>query len=211
MTTSNRPAQAIAWKRGPTDRAGSMSELATRQVVPGELRPFQVRRGRPGQAAAGPAALSGAAASARESGSLDRPATPPVRGEVVSRRPLFGRLAEAERVVQISAPAGSGKTVLIRSWLAEAGLARYAAWVAVDGEQQDPQEFWISVAGALRGTPAGSALVRPLTAAPDLDGWSVVDRLLKDLAPLQDRLWLVVDDVQGLGSAEARRQLELLL
>jgi LuxR family transcriptional regulator, maltose regulon positive regulatory protein len=129
----------------------------------------------------------------------------------VSRRPLFGRLAEAERVVQISAPAGSGKTVLIRSWLAEAGLARHAAWVAVGGEQQDPQEFWISVARALRGTAAGSALVRPLTAAPDLDGWSVVERLLKDLAPLEGRLWLVVDDAHLLDRREVLSQLELLL
>ncbi len=129
----------------------------------------------------------------------------------MSRRPLLRRLAEAERVVQLSAPAGCGKTVLIRSWLAEAGLARHAAWVAVDGEQQDPQEFWISVAGALRGTAAGSALVRPLTAAPDLDGWSVVERLLKDLAPLEDRLWLVVDDAHLLNRPEVLSQLELLL
>ena len=46
----------------------------------------------------------------------------------------------------------------------------------------------------------GSALVRPLTAAPDLDGWAIVERLLKDLAPLDDRLWLVIDDVHELGS-----------
>jgi len=67
------------------------------------------------------------------------------------------------------------------------------------------------VLGALRQTSAGSRLVRELTAAPDLDGWTVVERLLKDLAPLQDRLWLVIDDVHELGSAEALRQLELLL
>jgi LuxR family maltose regulon positive regulatory protein len=37
------------------------------------------------------------------------------------------------------------------------------------------------VADALRDTAAGSALVRKLTAAPDLDGWAIVERLLKDL------------------------------
>jgi len=104
----------------------------------------------------------------------------------VSRCALFGQLAEAERVVQISAPAGSGKTVLMQSWVAEAGLARHAAWVPVDSQERDPQGFWISVADALRGTAAGSALVRPLTAAPDLDGWAVVERLLTDLAPLEE-------------------------
>lgn len=41
--------------------------------------------------------------------------------------------------------------------------------------------------------PPGAALVRALTAAPDLDGWAIVKRLLTDLAPLEDRLWLVID------------------
>ena len=129
----------------------------------------------------------------------------------MSRCALFGRLFEAERVVQISAPAGSGKTVLMRSWIAEAGLGRHAAWVSVDREERDPRRFWISVADALRGTAAGSVLVRPLTAAPDLDGWAVVERLLKDLAPLEDRLWLVIDDAHVLGSDGVLPQLELLV
>jgi LuxR family maltose regulon positive regulatory protein len=128
----------------------------------------------------------------------------------VSRCALFRRLAEAERVVQMSAPAGSGKTVLMRSWIAEAGLARHAAWVSVDSDEQDPQRFWLSVLGALRETAPGAALVRALTATPDLDGWAVVERLLTDLAPLADRLWLVIDDVHELGP-DALRQLELLV
>ena len=111
----------------------------------------------------------------------------------------------------VSAPPGSGKTVLLRSWITEAGLAESAAWVSAGGEDRDPQRFWLSVLGALRRTPAGSALVRELTAAPDLDGWAIAERLLKDLAPLGDRIWLVIDDVHELGSGEARRQLELLI
>jgi LuxR family transcriptional regulator, maltose regulon positive regulatory protein len=130
---------------------------------------------------------------------------------VVSRYALFARLAESERVVHVSAPAGSGKTVLMRSWIAEAGLARQVAWVPVDSEVRDPRRFWISVADALRGTAAGSAQVRPLTAAPDLDGWAVVKRLLTDLDPLGDRLWLLIDDAHLLDAGEVLPQLELFL
>jgi LuxR family maltose regulon positive regulatory protein len=83
--------------------------------------------------------------------------------------------------------------------------------VPVDAGERDPQRFWLSVLGALRQTVPGSTLVRELTAAPDLDGWAIVERLLKDLARLQERVWLVIDDVHELGSAEALRQLELLL
>jgi len=135
----------------------------------------------------------------------------PGAGGVVSRPGLFDRLGASARVTVVSAPPGSGKTVLLRSWIRETGLADCAAWVLVGREERDPQRFWLSVLGALRQTTPGSALVQAVTAAPDLDGWAITERLLKDLAPLADRVWLVIDDVHELGAAEARRQLELLL
>ena len=136
---------------------------------------------------------------------------PGIRDGVVSRPGLFERLARSRRVVQVSAPPGSGKTILLRSWIAATGLAGRAAWVSVPGEVRDPQRLWIPVVGALRATAPGAPLVRGLTAAPDLDGWTVVERLLDDLAALEEQVWLVIDDLHELGSAEALRQLELLI
>src|SRR5690242_15865557 len=136
---------------------------------------------------------------------------PAIRGGTVARRALFERLGRAGRITQVSAPAGSGKTFLLRSWIGAAGLAESTAWVSVQREELNPQRFWVSVHSALQQTAAGSTVLGPLTAAPDLDGWAVVERLLKDLASLRGRLWLVIDDVHELGSAEALRQLELLL
>jgi LuxR family maltose regulon positive regulatory protein len=134
----------------------------------------------------------------------------PGAGGVVARPRLVGRLAAQARVSVVSAPAGSGKTVLLRSWISGAGLSGCAAWVPAGRGDQDLQRFWLAVLAALRQTAAGSALVRELTAAPDLDGWAITERLLADLAPLEDRLWLVVDDVHELG-ADALAQLELLI
>src|SRR6266545_3136247 len=99
-------------------------------------------------------------------------------GRIVSRPALFERLGRAGRITQVSAPAGTGKTFLLRSWIGAAGLAESTAWVSVQGETRDPERFWVAVLNALRQTAAGSTLVRPLTAAPDLDGWAVVERLL---------------------------------
>ena len=82
--------------------------------------------------------------------------------------------------------------------------------VLVGRDERDPQRLWLSVLAALRRTAPGSALVQPLTAAPDLDGWAITERLLADLAPLRDRIWLVIDDVHELGP-DALRQLELLV
>ena len=81
----------------------------------------------------------------------------------------------------------------------------------MQSEERDPQRLWISVVGALRDTAPGAALVRELTAAPELDGWTVVERLLEDLASLDEQVWLVIDDLHELRSAEALRQLELLI
>jgi ATP/maltotriose-dependent transcriptional regulator MalT len=132
-------------------------------------------------------------------------------GGVVARRGLWELLSGSARVTVVSAPPGSGKTVLLRSWIGQAGLAERAAWVPVGRDERDPQRLWLAVLGALRETVPGSQLVRELTAAPDLDGWAMVERLLKDLAPLDEPLWLILDDVHELGSDQARRQLELLL
>ena len=83
---------------------------------------------------------------------------PAVRGGIVARWGLFERLGAAGRVTEVSAPAGSGKTLLLRSWIAEAGLAERAAWVPVQREEHDAQRFWLSVLDAVRGT------IPPLTA-----------------------------------------------
>jgi LuxR family transcriptional regulator, maltose regulon positive regulatory protein len=129
-------------------------------------------------------------------------------GLVVPRLELYGRLSGAGRVTQLSAAAGSGKTVLLRSWIDQAGLATRAAWVLLDHDERDAQRFWLSVLHALRRTTAVGPLVRELTAAPDLDGWTIIERLIEDLAPLQERIWLVIDDLDELRSDEAIRQLE---
>ena len=132
-----------------------------------------------------------------------------VKKGIVSRGELVGRLAEAARVVIVSAPAGSGKTFLLRSWIAEARLSDSTAWVSVTRARLDPQTFWISVLDALRRTAAGARLMRELTPAPGLDGAAIVERMLEDLSSLEDPLWLVIDDAHELGSSEALQQLAL--
>jgi LuxR family transcriptional regulator, maltose regulon positive regulatory protein len=132
-------------------------------------------------------------------------------GAIVARRELFERLSGAARVTVVSAPAGSGKTWLLRSWIAEAGLADRVGWVSVPREEHDPQRFWISVLDALRDTRSGGSAVRALTPSPDLDRGAIAERLLEDIGSLDDPLWLVIDDLQELRSDGALRQLALLL
>jgi LuxR family maltose regulon positive regulatory protein len=139
------------------------------------------------------------------------PPGPRVRAWLVPRPGLFELLSGAERVVHVSAPAGSGKTLLLRSWVAAEGLGERAAWVSVGREEHDPQAFWLSVLDSLRDTRTGSERMRELTAAPDLDGATVVRRLLEDAGSLDERVWLVLDDLHDLHDEQVVREIELLL
>jgi LuxR family transcriptional regulator, maltose regulon positive regulatory protein len=130
---------------------------------------------------------------------------------LIPRPGLFELLGAAHRVAQVSAPAGSGKTFLLRSWIAAEGLSERTAWVSVGRQEHDPQVFWLSVLDSLRQTGAGSERVRELTAAPDLDGANVVGRLLEDLSSLREPLWLVIDDLHELQADQASRHMEVLL
>ena len=129
----------------------------------------------------------------------------------VARPALFGLLERAARVTVISAPAGSGKTVLLRSWIEETGLKERAAWLSIERDEHDLQKFWTAVVDALRATRRGSQLLRPLDPAPSFNGWTTVEHLLQDLAALEEQLWLVINDLHELRSDEALSQLELLL
>ena len=100
--------------------------------------------------------------------------------------------------------------VLLRSWIGQAGLAGRAAWVPAGRGERDPQQFWLSVTGALRQTGPGSVLVRPLTAAPDLDGGRSPSGCWRTWPRWRTGVWLVVDDVHELGP-DVLRQLELLV
>lgn len=80
---------------------------------------------------------------------------------VVAREPLLERLSAGGRggVTLVSAPAGSGKTVVLRSWLDRAGVGDRAAWVTVERGEQDAQRFWLSVIEELRAAVGADAFV----------------------------------------------------
>jgi LuxR family transcriptional regulator, maltose regulon positive regulatory protein len=129
---------------------------------------------------------------------------------VVQRAALFERLSAAAggEVVLVCAPAGSGKSVLVRSWVEAVGLEHQVAWVSVAREERDGQRFWLSVIDALARV-VGS--VERVTAAPGFRGEAVVEHLLSELAALEEPVVLVVDDLHELRSADALEWLGLFL
>jgi LuxR family maltose regulon positive regulatory protein len=135
--------------------------------------------------------------------------TPPV----VARSTLFGLLATgvAGGVTLVSAPPGSGKTVLLRSWIDHARLGDRVAWVSVERGERDAQRFWLAVVEQLRAAAGAHGFVEKLAATPRFDGDAVVDRLVSQLGSLEEPVVLVIDDLHELNSPEALAQIERLL
>jgi LuxR family transcriptional regulator, maltose regulon positive regulatory protein len=89
---------------------------------------------------------------------LDRPASDTPE-PTVARRALFDRLAEAGAVTIVSGPAASGKTCLLRSWIAAAGLSEQAGWATVRPDERDPERFWRSVTDAVAPIEGGPGVL----------------------------------------------------
>ena len=129
---------------------------------------------------------------------------------LVRRARLFDRLSSAGPgcVSLVCAPAGSGKSVLIRSWAEAEGLGDRLAWVSIERGERDGQRFWLSVINALADV-AGS-VERP-TPSPSFSGDLIVERLLFELHELDEPVLLVIDDLHELHSAGALEWLEAFL
>ena len=140
-------------------------------------------------------------------------------GVMLAARPLVDRAdllaalerATAGKVTVIAAPAGSGKTCLLRAWAAGPGQRHRIAAVQVQRDQQDAQQFWLGVLAAIRHANEPEAGAEKPAATPGFDGPAMVDRVLSDLAGLGDPSFLVIDDLNELTSSEALRQLARLL
>jgi LuxR family maltose regulon positive regulatory protein len=137
------------------------------------------------------------------------PATP----RLIDRSDLLAALdrAAAGKVTILSAPAGSGKTSLLRAWADRPGQPHGLAVLQVQRDQHDAQQFWLALLDAVRHASGTTSRAEPPTATPDFNGPAMVDRVLSELADARDGITLVIDDLHELHSPEALAQLTRLL
>ncbi|HJY55558.1 MAG TPA: LuxR C-terminal-related transcriptional regulator [Streptosporangiaceae bacterium] len=132
---------------------------------------------------------------------------------LIDRGDLLAALdrAAARKVTIISAPAGSGKTSLLRAWADRPGQPHRLAVVQVQRDQQDAQQFWLALLSAVRDASGTTSGAEPPAATPDFNGQAMVDRVLSELADARDGITLAIDDLHELNSPEALAQLTRLL
>jgi LuxR family transcriptional regulator, maltose regulon positive regulatory protein len=136
-----------------------------------------------------------------------------VPARLIDRGDLLAALdrATARKVTIISAPAGSGKSSLLRSWADRPGRPHRVAVVQVQRDQHDAQQFWLALLGAVRRVTAATSGPEPPVATPDFNAPAIADRMLSELADARDEITLVVDDLHELNSPEGLSELTRLL
>jgi len=134
---------------------------------------------------------------------------PRLRAGVIPRVRLFDALdrLESSELTVISGPAGSGKTVLVSSWLAAQPDVR-TAWATLDANDDDPVRLWTYVSHAVDRVRPG--LARPALARLSLPRTNVetaIDELLNGLAGFDGRVLIVLDDLHCVSSESCLRSL----
>src|SRR5579862_6656282 len=109
---------------------------------------------------------------------------------LIDRDDLLAALdrAAAGQVTIISAPAGSGKTSLLRAWADRPGQRHRLAVMQVQRDQQDAPQFWLALLSAVRQASGTAAGADPPAATPEFNGRVMVDRVLAELEDHRGRV-----------------------
>ena len=127
-------------------------------------------------------------------------AVPTVPGGVVVRHALLARLEAAPRpsVVSVIAPAGYGKTTLLRQW---AERAERVAYVRVDERENDPAVLLSDLLVALDSLePIDSAPLQRLRMSPTTPGLTAFQRLGEAIWESRVEGVLMLDEIEHISS-----------
>jgi LuxR family transcriptional regulator, maltose regulon positive regulatory protein len=114
---------------------------------------------------------------------------------LVDRERLLSALdgALAKRLTLIAAPAGSGKTSLLRSWVVRLQNAHRVIFISARSEE-DEQGFWLALLAALGGAETSAP-------TPAFSGINAVERVLTQLDENPAPIVVIIDDAHELAHA----------
>jgi LuxR family transcriptional regulator, maltose regulon positive regulatory protein len=137
----------------------------------------------------------------------------PARPGLVDRQELLAVLDRAaqRKVTVISAPAGSGKSSLLRTWADRTGQVHRIAFVTVRPGQQDAQMFWLNLLTAVRSATDANQGTEPPQATPGFNAPAMADKVLSEIGASGAPIVLIIDDLHELVFPEATEQLTALL
>jgi len=141
---------------------------------------------------------------------------PVVSGTLIPRPRLTALLQESLKypVTLISAPAGFGKTTLLSTWVRSLPPSQTrVAWVSLDEEDNDPQQFWTYVLNALemQDSEGFSSLLRLLQSQQTPSLKYILTGLINLLASSTQHSLLILDDYHVIEEQEVNTTLSYLI
>ena len=131
----------------------------------------------------------------------------------VTRPRLLDALTEGAQgpLMLLAAPAGTGKTMLLGSWIQSGRHPGPVAWLSLDPDDNDRTRFWAYVLAGLRASgavPSDGSLAHLSTAGT---GETLIPLLINGLGDLPGPVVLVLDDLHELTDAAILADVEFLL
>ncbi len=142
---------------------------------------------------------------------------PPIKPGLVQRLRLVQGLENGyqagKRVTLVSAPAGFGKTTIIREWIATTGPGKPFGWLSLDDGDNDPVRFLIYLVSAIQKADPqiGHSVQASLQSSqiPPLTG--LVETLINEISSITCPFLVVLDDYHQIKKAEIHSLMQLFL
>jgi LuxR family maltose regulon positive regulatory protein len=142
---------------------------------------------------------------------------PPLRSDGITRPRLLDRmtagLRENRKLTLVSAPAGYGKTTLVAEWLHFFSSGQRVVWLSLEEADNDPVRYllyWIETLRSVDQSLGQSA--QSLLSVPQISSTTIIlDELLNELAALETRVCLVMDDYHVITNPQIHQTLEYFI
>jgi LuxR family maltose regulon positive regulatory protein len=142
---------------------------------------------------------------------------PPIQASLVQRPRLVQHLENGyqsgRRVTLVSAPAGFGKTTIIREWITDNSLGKPFGWLSLDDGDNDPVRFLIYLVAAIQkvNTEIGKSILTSLNSSQIPPLFDLVETLINEISFEAKPFLIILDDYHLIKKVEVHSILQLLL
>lgn len=142
---------------------------------------------------------------------------PPIQSSLVQRPRLVQHLENGYQsgklVTLVSAPAGFGKTTVIREWITDKDFGKSFGWLSLDDGDNDPVRFLTYLVAAIQKVNAevGQSILTSLNSSQIPPLMDLVETLINEISFEAEPFLLVLDDYHLIKKVEVHSILQLLL
>jgi len=142
---------------------------------------------------------------------------PPLQPSLVRRPRLIQHLENGyqarKRVTLVSAPAGFGKTTIVREWIAAAEGGKPFGWLSLDDGDNDPVRFMIYLVSAIQKVQGeiGRSAMASLQSSQVPALTDLVESLINEISFETEPFLIVLDDYHLIKKTEVHSLMQLFL